>query len=157
MRVSARVDYAVRAALELAAHGNEPIKADVLAKAQDIPLSFLENILGDLRRAGIIVSQRGRDGGHHLVRPPSEVTIADVMRIEVGNLAEVHGERPEALVYQGAAENLTNVWVAARSAYREVLESITLADVLSGKFGRDIRKLLDEPDSWSSHWPAPKN
>lgn len=156
MRVSARVDYAIRAALELAATSQQAVKAEDLAKAQGIPISFLENILGDLRRAGIIISQRGREGGHQLARPAAEITIADIMRIEVGNLAEVHGERPEDLHYEGAAEHLTEVWVAARAAYRKVLESVTLADVLNGKFGRDVKKLTSEPDSWSSHWPAPR-
>lgn len=153
MRISARVDYAVRAALELAAHGSEPMKAEPLANAQGIPISFLENILSDMRRAGIIISQRGRDGGHALARPANQITIADVMRVEVGNLAEVHGKRPEDIAYVGAAEHLTDVWVAARAAYRRVLEAVTLEDVLNDKYPREIRRLVSEADSWSSHWP----
>lgn len=153
MRLSARVDYAVRAALELAAHGPEPMKAEDLAKAQDIPVSFLENILGDLKRAGVVSSQRGRDGGHQLARPAKDITIADVIRVEVGNLADIHGQRPEDLVYSGAASHLTDVWVAARAAYRQVLESVTLADLLSGKFTPSVRALIKSPDAWNSHWP----
>lgn len=154
MRVSARVDYAVRAALELAAHGDTPMKADDLAEAQGIPVSFLENILTDLRRAGVITSQRGREGGHYLARPADQITVADVIRVEVGNLADIHGQRPETLVYQGAAQHLTDIWVAARSAYRQVLESVTLADLLVGEFAPHVTALIDEPDAWLSHWPV---
>lgn len=154
MRISARVDYAVRAALELAAQYPAAVKAEPLASSQEISTSFLENILSDLRRAGIVVSQRGRDGGHTLARDPHEVTIADVMRVEVGNLADIHGQRPEDLHYPGAAANLTSVWVAARAAYRQVLEAVTLADVLGQQFPTHIDELLKQPDSWSSHWPS---
>lgn len=153
VRISARVDYAVRAALELAAQSPAPVKAEPLANSQGIPISFLENILSDMRRAGIVTSQRGRDGGHALARPADQITIADVMRVEIGNLAEVHGKRPEDIRYQGAAEHLTDVWVAARAAYRKVLESVTLADVLADKYPREIRNLVRTEDSWSSHWP----
>jgi Rrf2 family protein len=153
VRVSARVDYAVCAALELAAHEGVLMKADELAAAQHIPVSFLENILVDLRRAGVITSQRGREGGHQLARPPDQISVADVIRVEVGNLADIHGLRPEQLTYQGASAHLTDVWVAARAAYRKVLESITLADLLVGDFPPQVQALLDEPDSWQS-WPA---
>lgn len=151
MWLSARVEYAVRAALEIAAAGPVPVTAEELATRQGISRSFLENIIGDLRRAGIVVSRRGRNGGHLLGRPADEVTIADVMRAELGNLADVHGQRPEDAVYEGPAEHLTDVWVAARAAYRGVLEAVTLADVISGDFPPAVRDLLADPASWESY------
>lgn len=148
--LTARVDYAVRAALEIAAGAGAPVKAEDLAQRQGISVSFLENIIGDLRRAGIVMSRRGRNGGHVLARPADTITVADVMRAETGNLADIHGQRPEDVQYSGAAEHLTDVWVSARAAYREVLESVTLADVISGEFGQPVRRLLDDPKSWRS-------
>lgn len=153
MWLSARVDYAVRAMLEIAAAEGSPVKAEVLASSQSISVSFLENIIGDLKRAGLIISRRGRRGGHQLARPASEITVADVIRAEVGNLADIHGHRPEEVHYQGAATNLTEVWVAARAAYRHVLEAVSLADVLNRDFCPDVQQLLGDPDTWQSHWP----
>lgn len=154
VKLSARTEYAIRAALELAAHPDTPRTTESIASAQAIPLSFLENILVDLRRRGLVVSQRGRDGGHQLAMPANEIAIADIMRAEIGNLADVRGMRPENMEYEGSAENLTQVWVAARASYRLVLENITLADVLAGKFPAHVRKLLEQPDTWKSHWPT---
>ena len=153
MKLSAKVDYAVRAALELAAAGDCALKGDQIARAQDIPPRFLENILGDLRQAGLVHSQRGSDGGYRLARPAHEITVADVMRIEAGNLADIHGERPEEVRYQGAAERLRDVWVAARTTYRALLEQVTLADVVSGELPAPVIEINSDPDSWRSHWP----
>jgi Rrf2 family protein len=151
MRVSAKADYAVRAAAELAAaHGEGPIKGERLAEAQRVPLNFLENILGDLRQAGLVRSQRGPEGGYWLARDPALVTVADVMRAVEGPLAAVRGERPEALEYTGAAESLQRVWIALRTNLREVLETVTLADVAAGALPAGIDALSREPDSWST-------
>ncbi len=125
-----------------------------MAGRQDISVSFLENIVGDLRRAGIVVSRRGRNGGYLLARSPEEITIAEVMRAETGNLADIHGQRPEDVHYVGAAEHLTDVWVAARAGYRRVLEATTLADVMAGTFRPAVRELLDDPESWVSVRPG---
>jgi Rrf2 family protein len=151
MRVSARVDYAVRAAAELAAAPGKAHKAEELATSQGISVSFLETILGDLRRAGLVLSQRGREGGHRLARDASQISVADVVRAESGNLFDIYGHRPEDMAYSGAATNLTDVWVAARSAYREVLESVTLADLVAGTFSVDVVELIERPESWHSH------
>lgn len=153
MKLSAKVDYAVRAALELAAAGDHSLKGEQIASAQDIPPRFLENILGDLRQAGLVHSQRGTEGGYRLARPASEITVADVMRIEAGNLADIHGERPEEVRYQGAAERLRDVWVAARTSYRAMLEKVTLADIVSGDLPPEILAITSQPDAWRSHWP----
>lgn len=154
VKLSARTEYAIRAALELATSPGEPRTTESIANAQQIPMSFLENILVDLRRRGLITSQRGRDGGHALAKPANEIAIADIMRAEIGNLADVRGMRPENIKYEGSAENLTQVWVAARASYRLVLENVTLADVIAGKFTPPVQKLLKEPDTWQSHWPT---
>ena len=129
MRISAKADYAVRAACELAAAGNDrPVKGEQVAGAQAIPIKFLENILVDLRQAGIVQSRRGPDGGYWLARPPAEITVADVIRAADGPLASVRGEKPEDLAYEGAAQSLRDVWVALRASLREVLEHVTLED-----------------------------
>lgn len=150
MWLSARVDYAVRAVLEVAARAEEPISAAELAELQGISVSFLENILGDLRRAGIVTSRRGRRGGQLLARPADQISVADVIRAETGYLADIHGQRPEDIQYAGAAEHLAEVWVAARAAYRQVLESVTIADVLAGDFSARIQELLQAPEAWVS-------
>ena len=155
MKLSAKVDYAVRAALELAAaHGQGPVKAEEIARAQGIPPRFLENILVELRRGGLINSQRGAEGGFWLAREPGEITVADVMRAEEGNLAGVRGSRPEEVHYGGAAEHLRDVWVAARASYRSILESVTLAHIVDGTLPEEVAALVAKPDTWRSHWPA---
>jgi Rrf2 family protein len=154
MRVSARVDYAIRAAAEMAAKPGQSLKAEALAKTQGISVSFLETILGDLRRAGLVASQRGRAGGYQLARGPADISVADVVRAETGNLFDIYGHRPEDMEYSGAATHLTDVWVAARSAYRQVLEDVTLADLVTGVFGPDVVTLIERPDSWNSHGPT---
>ena len=151
MRVSAKADYAVRATVELAASGGGPVKRDVLARAQDIPSGFLENILLDLRQAEVIRSQRGPEGGYWLARPAAEITVADVVRAVEGPLASVRGERPGALVFQGTARPLEGLWVAVRASLRSVLESVTLADLASGELPDEIAAMTRDPDAWSAH------
>ena len=155
MRITARVDYAVRAAIELAAAAPDTLTADRIATAQGIPARFLQAILGDLQRAHIVTSQRGRDGGYRLALPASEVSIARVMRIEQGFLADVHGQRPEDLVYPAAAAELASVWVAAREAYRRVLDQVTLADVVTGKMPAPVAELIAMESAWLSFGKGP--
>ena len=152
MRISAKTDYAVRAAVELAgAPDGSVVKAERIAEAQDIPLNFLENILGQLRQARIVESRRGPEGGYVLARPPGEITLADVIRAIDGPLAGVGGERPQDLGYTGTAEPLRDVWVAVRASLRSVLERVTLADVAAGKLPSHIGKLTSDPDAWTTH------
>lgn len=148
MRTTAKVDYAVRATVELAAHGEAPVSAERIADAQQIPVNFLENILLDLRRAGIAESRRGAAGGYLLAKPAEEIVIADVVRAVEGPLASVRGLSPDQLDYAGSAEALRDVWVALRAAVRSVLEHVTIADVASGTLPAQITKLMREPDAW---------
>nr|WP_040337245.1 Rrf2 family transcriptional regulator [Candidatus Blastococcus massiliensis] len=150
MRINARVDYAVRAVVELAAAAPDSMTADAIATAQGIPSRFLQAILTDLQRARLVTSQRGRDGGYRLALPASEISIARVMRIEQGFLAEVHGQRPEDVRYPGAAADLAQVWVAAREAYRRVLEGVTVADVVSGRLPAHAAELVAIDEAWRS-------
>jgi Rrf2 family protein len=132
MRVSAKSDYAVRAAIELAqAHGEGPVKGERIATAQKIPSKFLETILVDLRHAGLVASQRGSEGGYWLALPPAEITVADVIRAVDGPIASVRGMRPDELEYSGSAEPLREVWLDLRTALRGVLEHVTLADLVN--------------------------
>lgn len=147
MRISAKADYAVRAALELAA-ADGPMKAERIATAQGIPLNFLENILIELRHAGIARSQRGPEGGHRLAKEPASISVADVMRAAEGPLATVRGGPPEDVAYPGAAERLQDVWIALRSNIRGVLETVTLADVVEGGLSPEIQALAKNPESW---------
>ena len=149
MRISAKADYAVRAAIELAAaEGEKPVKAERIATAQDIPLNFLENILGELRHAGIVRSHRGAEGGFRLAKPPEELTVADVIRAVEGPLASVRGGPPEEASYPGAATSLPRVWIAVRANLRRVVEEVTLADVAAGKLPSSIDQLAEDPDAW---------
>lgn len=148
MRISAKADYAVRAAVELAGAGDGPTKGDTIARAQAIPLKFLENILADLRHAGLVRSQRGADGGYWLARPPGEITIADVIRAVEGPLASVRGQRPEDIAYDGAAAPLAQVWIAVRANLRNVVELVTLADVAAGQLPAGVEKLAADPEAW---------
>src|SRR3954466_9029425 len=150
VRITARVDYAVRAALELAAAAPGALTSERIATAQGIPPRFLQAILGDLQHARLVTSQRGRDGGYRLALPPSEVSIARVMRVEQGFLAEVHGQRPEDVEYPGTAAALTGVWVAAREAYRRVLEEVTLADVVAGQLPPQVAEMIELESAWRS-------
>lgn len=152
MKVSAKADYAVRAAAELAAAqaSGAPVRAETLATAQAIPQRFLENILSDLRHAGLITSHRGPDGGHRLARPADEVTVADVIRAVDGPLAAVRGERPEGVEYGGAAAPLQRVWIAVRKSLRDVVEHVTLADLASGELPSVVDQLAADPDAWTT-------
>ena len=152
MRVSAKADYAVRAAVELAAaEGTGPVKGERISQAQAIPLRFLENILLELRHAGLVQSHRGAEGGYWLARPGSEITLAEVLRVVEGPLANVRGVPPDAVEYVGSSEPLREVWVGVRAGLRSVLESVTLADVAAGRLPPVIAELTAEPDAWASH------
>src|SRR4051812_27038688 len=141
MRISAKADYAVRAALELAAAGDGPVKGELIAEAQGIPLKFLENILQELRHAGLVRSQRGPEGGYRLGRPAAEISLGDVIRAVDGPLASVRGEAPEDLSYDGAAGSLQTVWVALRANLRGVLDEVTLGDVAEGELPAAVERL----------------
>ena len=152
MRVSAKTDYALRAALELAAAPDEkPVKGERIATAQAIPLRFLENILMQLRHAGLVESRRGAEGGYRLARPAGEVTLADVIRAIDGPLAGVSGARPETLDFTGVAEPMRDVWIAVRASLRGVLEGVTLADVVAGGLPQHVRDLVADEDAWVPH------
>ena len=156
MQISARADYAVRALCVLAtAEAGVVVKAATIAETQAIPRTFLDQILTDLRRAGIVESRRGPDGGHRLARPPYAITVADVVRVVDGPLALVHGERPESLLYPGSAERLRDVWVAVRAALRQVLERTTLEQIVEDNLPPQVTLLSDDPRAWISVWPPP--
>jgi Rrf2 family protein len=150
VRISAKADYAVRAAIELAAAAGDdrPVKGEQLARAQDIPIKFLENILADLRHAGLVRSQRGADGGYWLNRPAGEVKVADIIRAVDGPLASVRGQRPEDVPYEGNSEALQQVWIAVRANLRAVLETVTLAQLAEGDLPARIQKLAADPEAW---------
>jgi len=150
VRITARVDYAVRAALELAAAAPEALTSERIASAQGIPPRFLQAILGDLQHARLVISQRGREGGYRLALPPEEISLARVMRVEQGFLADIHGQRPEDVQNPGAAANLSTVWVAARAAYRRVMEELSLADVVAGTLPPHIEELIQIENAWRS-------
>jgi Rrf2 family protein len=151
VRVSAKTDYALRAVVELAStNGDAPVKGEKLATSQAIPLRFLENILLQLRHAGLIESRRGADGGYRLARPASEIALADVIRAIDGPLAGVSGARPETLDFHGSSEPLREVWVAVRAALRGVLEQVTVADVAAGELPPHVRRLIEDEDAWIS-------
>jgi Rrf2 family protein len=149
VRISAKADYAVRAAIELAAASpGKPVKAETVARNQDIPREFLENILRDLRRSGLVRSVRGAEGGSMLARPAAEIRLAQILRAVEGPLAAVRGVRPEELEYQGAAASLVDVWIALRANLRAVLDEVTLADVAAGELPESIRAAAAEPANW---------
>lgn len=152
VRITAKVDYAIRAAAELAAaSGEAPVKGEQLARAQGIPLRFLENILRELRRAGIVSAQRGAEGGYRLARAADQITLAEIIRTVEGPLAAVQGVRPEALSYAGAARELPEVWIALRASLRSVLEGVTLADVASGHLPASVLELSRDPEARKPH------
>ncbi len=148
MRLSARVDYALRATAELAAAG-APRTLDQLAAAQEIPAKYLESILGELRRGGILRSQRGPDGGYRLARPADRISIADIIRVLEGELANVRGSRPENLHYAGAAVPLQQVWIALRASERSILEQVTLAHIAGATMPAAVADLIASPAAWS--------
>lgn len=139
----------MRALLTLAAQPDDkPVTADRLAEAQSLPVKFLENILVDLRRSGLVRSQRGAEGGYRLARPAAQITAGEVLRLIDGPLAEVRGIRPEAAAYEGPAEHLQEVWVAARASLRSVLDHVTLAEIATGKLPKVVTKFADDPGAW---------
>jgi Rrf2 family protein len=149
------VDYALRAAVELAAaHGAAegapgPVTAEQLAERQGIPPKFLESILLQLRRGGVVTAQRGPDGGYRLARAANAISLADIIRVIDGPLANVRGQRPEKVGYQGAAEALQEVWIALRASEREILESVTIAEVAGKQLPDRVRELARHPDAWA--------
>jgi Rrf2 family protein len=149
VRLSAKADYALRASVELAAAGDGPVKADAISRAQEIPLRFLEQILLDLKHAGLVASQRGAEGGYWLARPPAEIALADLIRAVEGPLANVRNKRPEELEYRGSARPLQEVFIALRANVRAVLETVTLADVASGELPESVRDLARSGDAWN--------
>jgi Rrf2 family protein len=151
MHVTAKADYAVRAVIELADSGQDsPRKVDEVAQAQGIPVSFLENILTQLRSSGIVRSQRGPEGGYWLAKPADEVNLAQVIRAVEGPLVGVRGQRPEEVRYTGSAESLQQVWIALRANLRKVLEHVTVAEVAAGKLPRDVLALTREEEAWQT-------
>ncbi len=151
MRVSAKADYALRAVIELAAGDGRPVKGERIAQAQEIPLKFLENILGDLRHAGIVRSQRGVEGGYWLARPADEISVADVVRAVEGPIANVRGAGPESVEYLGSAAPLRDVWIALRANLRAVLEHVSIADIARDELPSAIADLARDPDAWQPH------
>jgi Rrf2 family protein len=148
VQISAKTDYAIRALLSLAAHEPDLVKVDVIVSEQGLPRKFIEAILGELRRGGMVRSLRGADGGYSLARPAAEITLGAVIRAVDGPLAEIRGLRPHETTYSGVAEHLPDVWVAVRAGLRRVLDETTLAQVLSGKLPAHVRKMVDSPDAW---------
>ncbi len=150
------MDYALRATAELAAAqlaaagaGAAPVTAEKLATSQQIPAKFLESILVQLRRGGVVTAQRGPEGGYWLTRPAAEISLADIIRVIDGPLAHVRGTRPEDLGYRGAATRLQDVWIALRASERQILELVSLADVASGDLPDRVRELIADPRAWA--------
>ncbi|MDX2523941.1 RrF2 family transcriptional regulator [Streptomyces europaeiscabiei] len=151
MRISARADYAVRAVLEVAVRqDNGPVKAEAIATVQEIPHKFLEGILGDLRRGGLVTSRRGGSGGYLLAREPAAITVADVIRAVDGPIVSVRGERPTGLTYTGSAEPLLPLWIALRANVRRILEGVTVADLAAGALPEPVKGLAAEPTAWEN-------
>ena len=148
MRISAKADYAVRAVAELAAAGDEPVKGERLAEAQDIPLQFLEHILLELKHARLVRARRGARGGYWLARPPEEITLANVIRAVEGPLANIQDLAPEATKYPGTSKELTDVWIAVRASLRRVLERVTIADLRDGSIPDEVLDLTQDDGAW---------
>lgn len=152
MRVSAKSDYALRALIELArVPDGAPISAERLSLLQDVPHGFLQAILADLRRDGLLTSQRGQTGGWRLAKASDRISVADVIRTIDGPLVSVYGARPESVTYNQAAAGLQHVWIAARSSLREVFEHVTVRDLAAGKLPDVVRDRLDDEDAWQPH------
>jgi Rrf2 family protein len=150
VRITARADYAVRAMVELATVADATLTADEIVTRQDIPRAFLLSILSELRRAGLVASVRGSAGGWRLAQPPGAITLATVVRAVEGPLAQVGQHRPEDIRYRGSAESLRLVWVALRGSIRDVLESVTIADVTQGDLPEQVLSRTRDPDAWQS-------
>ncbi|HET7326094.1 MAG TPA: Rrf2 family transcriptional regulator [Nocardioidaceae bacterium] len=152
MRVSAKSDYALRALIEIAQHADDgPVSAEQIGRRQDIPHGFLQSILADLRRAGVVMSQRGQSGGWRLSRPAEEVSVADVIRAVDGPLVSVYGMRPESVSYNESAKVLQPVWIAARSSLRQVFEAVSIASLATGALPRDVLARTADEDAWRPH------
>lgn len=152
MRVSAKTDYAVRALIEMAAQADgHAVSAEEIGRRQEIPHGFLQAILADLRRAGLVVSQRGQSGGWRLAQVAGSISVADVIRAVDGPLVSVHGLRPEAVSYAGAADQLQHVWIAARSSLREVLETVTIEALVGRELPPEIEARTEDEDAWRPH------
>jgi Rrf2 family protein len=152
MRVSAKSDYALRALIELASRADGgPVSAEELGRAQEIPHNFLQAILADLRRAGIVISQRGQAGGWRIARPPEDVSVADVIRAVDGPLVSVYGLRPEAVAYNESAQVLQHVWIAARSSLRDVFEKVSIKALADGRLPRSVTARTADEDAWQPH------
>ncbi len=154
MRVSAKADYGIRALVALAAleaQAGGPVTREQIGDAQDIPAAFLENILLELKRGGLVSSVRGQRGGFRLAREADAVSLAEVIRILDGPLASVRGTRPDELRYEGLARPLQDVWIAVRMSLRGVLETVTLADLLAGRLPAAVRDLAADPEAWRPH------
>jgi Rrf2 family protein len=149
VRISTKADYALRAMAQLAAHANSaavvgPVTAPQLADEQDIPLKFLHAVLTELKRARLVRSIRGADGGYELMRPAEEITLADVLRAVDGPLVNVHDTSLATLSYPGAAKSLVRVWMAARTGMRQVFERVTLADLAADLLPAQVAELADQ-------------
>ena len=152
MRVSAKADYALRALIEIAnSTDGRAVSAEQLGRAQDIPHGFLQAILADLRRADIVISQRGKSGGWRFARPPHAISVADVVRAVDGPLVSVYGVRPESVEYDDATRVLQHVWIAARRALRDVFERVTIQDLVDGSLPAEISELTTDEDAWQPH------
>src|SRR3954447_13873497 len=152
MRVSAKSDYALRALIELAGRdGGSPVSAEELGRLQEIPHGFLQAILADLRRAGVVMSQRGQSGGWRMARDATTVSVADVIRAVDGPLVSVYGLRPEAVSYNERADALQRVWIAARHSLRDVFEQVSVADLAAGALPDAVARLTEDDDAWQPH------
>jgi Rrf2 family protein len=154
VHISAKVDYAVRALVVLAASDGTPMSGGAIAEAGGLPPKFLDGILAELRRSGIVLSQRGSVGGYRLARSANAIALADVFRAIDGPLAEVRGERPEQTSYDGVAQSLQGVWIAVRASLRTVLEQTTIADVATNRLPDHVQQLVDDPDAWIARFPS---
>lgn len=154
MRVTHKVDYAVRAMTALARHDEaspgRPLKRELLAEEESIPPAFLDDILRSLRNGGLAASQRGAEGGWRLARPPAEITVAEIIRTVEGPLAAVRGIRPHELAADGVPEVFVHLWVATRVALRGVLDAVTIADLAAGQLPSDVERLVGDPGAWSA-------
>ncbi len=156
MRITAKVDYAVRGCVELARAALDsgspvPVRGHDIAAAQDIPVKFLENILSELKRAGIVGSKRGAEGGYWLAQPPSAVSVADIIRAVEGPLADVRGVRPDQLDFAPDLVSLQRMWIAVRANLRTVLEEVTLASLCNQELPKAVEALADDPEAWTAH------
>ena len=152
MRVTAKSDYALRALIEIAGRTDEgPVSAEELGKRLHIPHGYLQSILADLRRAGIVMSQRGQSGGWRMASVPGDVSVADVIRAVDGPLVSVYGLRPEAVTYNDAASVLQPVWIAARSSLRDVFEHVTIEDLATGELPTEVVSRTEDEEAWRPH------